>query len=219
MVLGRGLVESELIQAHYKEMNARNNDSSPSAALKAHLRRQRARKDFDPERAAMLLRLPTRRAARSVPVIGRKVLGIVRPLVRGPGASLNELSMRWPELAGPRLLKVCQIEKLSRSRDGTVLTIVARGGAGAALVELESKALIARINTAFGRNFVSRLHIRQGRIGKPISSAPSRPPSRGPSPAELSALDDKLARLPAGPLRDAARKLGLALLSRNVQSQ
>ncbi|PCJ83216.1 MAG: hypothetical protein COA52_19145 [Hyphomicrobiales bacterium] len=199
-------------------MNTRDKDCSPSAALKAHLRHQRARRTIDPDRAAQLLRLPTRRAARPVPKIGRKVLGIVRPLVRGNGASFNELAMRWPELAGTRLMRICALEKMSRSRDGTVLHIVARGGAGAALVELESNALIARINAAFGRNFISRLRIRQGRIGAPIAKPGTSRPQHGPSPADLSALEEKLNRLPEGPLRLSARQLGLALLARNVQS-
>ncbi len=199
-------------------MTTHNKDSSPSAALKAHVRQQRAHTRIDPDRAAQLLRLPTRPAARSVPKIGRRVLGIVRPLLRGNGASLNELSMRWSELAGPRLVRICQPEKLSRSRDGTILTIVARGGAGAALVELEGNALMARINTAFGRNFVSRLSVRQGRIGAPIAHSAQQSPLIGPSPVELSALTAKLDRLPAGPLREAARKLGLAILARKVQS-
>jgi len=199
-------------------MNTRDKDCSPSAALKAHLRQQRVRREIDPDRAAQLLRLPTRRAARSVPKIGRKVLGIVRPLVRGNGASFNELTMRWPELAGPRLLRISQLEKMSRSRDGTVLHIVARGGAGAALVELESNALIARINAAFGRDFISRLRIRQGRIGAPAPKAHASRPHHGPSPADLSALEEKLNRLPEGPLRQSARQLGLAMLARNVKS-
>lgn len=199
-------------------MSARDKDCLPSAALKAHVRQQRARKPMDPDSAAHLLHMPTRRAARSVPPIGRKVLGIVRPLLKGNGASLNELSMRWSELAGPRLVRLCRPEKLSRSRDGTILCLVARGGAGAALVELESQALIARINAAFGRGFVSRLRIRQGRIAAPASTTYTIPDRQGPNPADLSALDDKVKRLPAGPLREAARHLGLALLSRNIPS-
>ncbi len=198
-------------------MNTRDKDGLPSAALRAHLRQQRARRDIDPDRAAQLLRLPTRRAARPVPKIGRRVLGIVRPLVRDKGASINELSMRWPELAGPRLLRICELEKMTRSRDGTVLHIVARGGAGAALVELESKALIARINAAFGRNFISRLRIRQGRIGGPAPKARPNQPHYGPSPADLAALEKKLERLPDGAIRQSARQLGLALLARNVK--
>ncbi len=198
-------------------MNAHNKDGSPSLALKTRLTQQRARTPMDPERAAQLLRMPTRPAARSVPKIGRKVLGLVRPLLRGNGASLNELSMRWPELAGARLLRICQPEKLSRSREGTVLTIVARGGAGAALVELEGEALISRINTAFGRDFVAHLRIRQGRIGAPIAQTDTSTQLIGPSPAQLSVLKEKLDRLPAGPLREAARKLGLAMLTRTVQ--
>jgi hypothetical protein len=199
-------------------MSAGNKDTFPSAALKAHLRQQSARRYIDPDRAAQLLSMPTRKVARSVPKIGRKVLGIVRPLVRGNGASFNELSMRWPELAGPRLLRVCALEKLSRTRGGGILHVVARGGAGAALVELESKTLIARINAAFGRDFISGLRIRQGRIGAPISGAKPAMPAKGPSPAELATLEEKLQRLPAGPLRESARQLGLAMLARSVKS-
>ncbi len=200
-------------------MSDHNKDSIPSSALKAILRRQRFRAELAPMDAARLLNLPVRKAARPVPKIGRKVLGIVRPLVRGSGASFRELSMRWPELAGPRLLKACAIEKLTRSRDGTVLHIVARGGAGAALVELEGTALMARINTAFGRGFVGKLAIRQGRIGAPTSSSTTRSQVHGPSPEDLRELEKKLSLLPDGPLRVSARQLGLAMLARRRHSE
>jgi hypothetical protein len=206
------------IEAHHARMMAQNKDSLPSKALKAHLRQQRKRARLDPDRAAQLLHMPTRRAARSVSPIGRTVLNIARPLLRGHGAGVNELSMRWPELAGPRLARICTLEKLSRSREGNILCVVARGGAGAALVELESSALIARINAAFGRNFISGLRIRQGRISMAKAQTAVPKPVRGPTPAELGALEKNIQRLPDGPLRDAARKLGLAMLSHSVQS-
>lgn len=146
-----------------------NKDAMPSNELRALVRaRKMAGRSgllVDPDRAAQLLQRPVRRAARGLPKIGGRVVGLVRPLIRGSGASVAELTMRWPELAGARLARVCKPEKLSRSRAGTVLVLVARGGAGAALVELESQALLARINAAFGRDFVASLRIRQGRIG------------------------------------------------------
>ncbi len=192
-------------------------DAMPSAALKAQVR-QRARHGLvDADDAARLFNLPTRRAARALPRLGPRVVRLVRPLLRGTGASLAELSMRWKELAGPRLAKLCQPEKLLRSREGTVLVVVARGGPGAAFVELESEALTGRINAAFGRGFITRLRIRQGRIGAAPAGAPLRPAK--PSAQALAALEQKLARLPQGALRDSARHLGLAMLARKRDSR
>lgn len=195
-------------------MNGSDKDAMPTNELHLSLRRKAARLPLDPDRAAQLLRMPTRRAARPLPKIGKKVLRLVRPMLTGSGASLAELSMRWEELAGQRLARICKPEKLSRSRDGTILTIVARGGPGAALVELESETLIARINSAFGRGFVRNLRIRQGRISAAKRPANTPAISNNPSPSQLQALEEKIARIPAGALRDSARKLGLALLAR-----
>lgn len=203
---------------HHGPMTGSDKDCLPTNALRQSLRRKSARGPLDPERAAQLLLMPTRRAARPLPVIGKKVLNLVRPMLRGRGASLGEITMRWGELAGPRLALMCKPEKLSRSREGTVLTIIARGGPGAALAELESEILMARLNTAFGRNFIGRLRIRQGRISSFSQTAKPAPSLSGPTIAARNTLEAKLAKLPAGPLRDEMRQLGLALLARGAQS-
>lgn len=200
-------------------MKRADKDAMPSNALKAHVRRRGQAGLIDAGQAARLMTMPARRAARALPTIGPRVRTIVRPLLRGRGASLAEISLRWKELAGTRLAKLCRPEKLVRSRDGTVLVLVARGGAGAAFVELESEALTGRINAAFGRGFVARLRITQGRIAAP--GEPSSQPVRNPKPPAqaLAALEQKLARLPDGPLRTSARHLGLALLARQADSR
>ena len=190
-------------------------DAMPSAALKAQVRVHRQRRPLDADDAALLFNRPARRAARPLPRLGPRVVRLVRPMLRGSGASLAELSVRWKELAGPRLAKVCRPDRLLRSRDGTVLEVIARGGAGAAFVELERDALVQRINAAFGRGFVSRLRIRQGRIGVPDAPAPLRPAK--PSAQAVAALERKLERLPPGRLRESVRHLGLALLARKAR--
>lgn len=182
----------------------------PSAALQKLM----AHKRMDPDEAALLLRKPARPVFRPRARLAPAVRAIMRPLAKKHRASYAEISLRWPELAGARLARVSRPLKLTGHAGGAILHIEARGGPGAALIELEADNLVARINDAFGAGTLSAIRLVQGRIKRPVAARPPKRTMRALTPNEVAALDARLDGLPKGPLRDAVRALGMAVLSR-----
>lgn len=154
-----------------------------------------------------------RLAVGPVPV-ARLLAKATRPLMGRVQAATARLALDWPVVVGPALAAVTAPERLTASRDGRVLTIRAAGPVALELQHLAPQ-LIERINAHAGAGFVARLRIVQAARGlaEPQAAAPA-PPRRSPAPEAEARVDQALAGLPDGPLRDALARLGRAVASR-----
>jgi hypothetical protein len=83
------------------------------------------------------------------------------------------LVLRWREIAGPGVARLCQPLRFSEGPQGGTLTLKALPGA-ALFLGHESRALTARINQYLGRPAVARLKFVQGPFGSPRSAAKPR---------------------------------------------
>jgi hypothetical protein len=87
------------------------------------------------------------------------------------------LVLRWREIAGLEVARLCQPLRFSEGPQGGTLTLKALPGA-ALFLGHESRALAARINQYLGRPAVARLKFVQGTFAPP--PLPARP--RNPAP-------------------------------------
>jgi hypothetical protein len=111
------------------------------------------------------------------------------------------LVLRWPEIAGADVARLCQPLKLSESASGGVLTLKAEPAA-ALFLQHESRALLERINRWFGREAVARLRFVQG----PLPTRPKAKPRTGAT-GEVSAGDPALAYEGPEKVREALVRL------------
>ncbi len=121
---------------------------------------------------------------------------LTRPVLRRlhPGAA--QLMAEWEALVGPGLAG----RTTPRSLERGTLTIACAGPMAMELTMLGPQ-VIARINAGLGRTAVQRLRFIQAAVPRP---APRPAPPAVDLPA---AVDDRLAGMPEGPLRDALAKL------------
>jgi hypothetical protein len=88
------------------------------------------------------------------------------------------LVLRWREIAGPEVARLCQPLRFSEGPQGGTLTLKALPGA-ALFLSHETRPLTARINQFLGRPAVAKLKFVQGAL----LSAPPAPKLRHASPA------------------------------------
>lgn len=107
------------------------------------------------------------------------------------------LVLRWAEIAGPEVARLCQPIKLSDGPGGGVLMLKVEPGA-AVFLQHQTRMLGERINTFLGRPAVARLRLIQGPL-------PPRPPPQRSAPAPRPIAENDPARSFAGPepLREA----------------
>jgi len=82
------------------------------------------------------------------------------------GFTDTALVLRWREIAGPEVARLCQPLRFSESPQGGTLTLKALPGA-ALFLSHETRALTARINQYLGRPAVARLKFVQGAFTAP----------------------------------------------------
>ncbi|HEX3652726.1 MAG TPA: DUF721 domain-containing protein [Rhizomicrobium sp.] len=111
------------------------------------------------------------------------------------------LVLRWPDIAGAEVARLCQPVKLSEGAAGGVLTLKAEPAA-ALFLQHESRALLERINRWLGREAVARLRFIQG----PLVTRP-KPGRRARSSGEIGPGDPALAYEGPEPVREALIKL------------
>ena len=119
------------------------------------------------------------------------------------GFSDPALVLRWREIAGPEVAKLCQPLRFSEGAGGGTLTLKALPGA-ALFLGHETRALTARINQYLGRPAVARLKFVQGafappmpapRIRRPTPSVPANDPASAyAGPESLKRALEHLAR-------------------------
>lgn len=128
--------------------------------------------------------------------IGALLPAVIRPALRNRSPAAAQLIAEWAAIVGPALAARTVPRRLAA---GT-LTIVCSGPVALELQHLTS-AVIARINTYFGRKLVERLRFAQD-VLPALASAPAPPQQSAPQP---------IPGLPPGELHDALAALGAAL--------
>ncbi len=127
------------------------------------------------------------------------------------GAGVQELKMRWPQIAGPRLAAVSTPARLSGTPNAQTLLIHTKGSA-AMLVEAGSAQLLERINLIVGGGRVTKIRTRQGPIRSKTQHRPAPPATTQCTPEQLAKLDQQLADIEDPALKEALRNLGLGIL-------
>jgi hypothetical protein len=118
------------------------------------------------------------------------------------GFSDPTLVLRWREIAGPEVARLCQPVRFAEGPGGGTLTLKALPGA-ALFLGHETRTLSERINAYLGRPAVSRLKFIQGNFlppkapappHRPLSAKPNDAANRYDGPAVVKAALQDLAR-------------------------
>ncbi|MFL5236439.1 MAG: DUF721 domain-containing protein [Rhizomicrobium sp.] len=133
--------------------------------------------------------------------IARGASGLSQNIFARAGFRDPTLVLRWVDIVGPEVARLCQPLKLSDGPTGGVLTLKAEPGA-AVFLQHESRALCERINGWFGREAIARLRFVQGPL-----ATPAKPKARPPSSGEIQPDDPALAYDGPEPVRQALIKL------------
>lgn len=173
---------------------------------------QRLRRSTDPvdpaAEAAAAAALYGRRGQapiRPAPRTGAMVARILKPLLPEAGVTLGELKRRWAEIVGEKLAQVTAPEKLTKSKDGGVLTIRVAGSA-APFVQHQAPLLLERVRLAGGE--IKTVSIQQG----PLPRAPAT--NLRPISAPLSADEEKALAQALSGVEDPRLKAALARLGK-----
>jgi len=163
------------------------------------------------EEEAAAARLAMRRAKPIPPPprsMGAAVTRALAPILKQAGPAPATLAERWAEIVGPRLAKVTEPIKVTRSKSGS--TIVVRAPSAAAPVILHAqKDILERVSLATGANVTALriVHTEAAATAKDVRDQP-----RALSGAERLAIRkaaEEKAQSPA--LRDALAALGEAV--------
>jgi len=118
---------------------------------------------------------PKKKRSRSLAELVPAAMGEV---MAGQGFAGGEIVLRWREIAGPGLADRSQPVKITwphrpqngdpqARAPGTLLVQV--DSAFALELQMQSEALLERINRYFGWRCVAAIRMRQGRVGKPAA--------------------------------------------------
>lgn len=135
--------------------------------------------------------------------IAALIPAVTRPALRRAVPGAYQLLEAWSGIVGPALAEVTLPKRLSRGS----LTIACAGPVAMELQHL-SNELIGRINRHLGAQTVHRVRFTQTLAPRAVPPAKPRP-----TPAVERAVDEAVAGLPQGPLRDALAALGRAVLT------
>jgi hypothetical protein len=135
--------------------------------------------------------------------VGAVLAPVLKPAFRTRGPATGQIIADWPAIVGPLIARVTIPRRLAA---GT-LSI---GCTGPVALELQHLAdvLVARINTHVGQKLVQRLRFIQESFDAP----PPARPRPAPADAAIRAVEQSVATLPEGGLRDALAALGRALI-------
>ncbi|MEO1138493.1 MAG: DUF721 domain-containing protein [Pseudomonadota bacterium] len=145
----------------------------------------------------------------------------IRKASESRGFAVSKVLTHWPEIAGAEIASIARPVKISYARQGFGATLtVLTTGAQAPMLEMQKETLRERVNTAYGYNAISRIHITQtaatgfaeGQASfdhRPAESVSKRPDALAvATAAKLSA-----------PVADSALRDALELLGQNVLSK
>lgn len=126
------------------------------------------------------------------------------------------LIARWPEIVGADLAAfACPIQvKYPRGRnDGATLLLRVSSSAAAAMLQMKTPQIVARVNQFFGYAAVTRLEASHGPLPpRPVTVPP------GADPVPSAAVEAATAQVASEDLRNALRKLGARLQHRRGAS-
>jgi hypothetical protein len=106
--------------------------------------------------------------------------GIAASAFARAGFSDPTLVLRWNEIAGPEMARLCQPLKFAEGPSGGTLTLRAAPGA-ALFLGHEKRVLCERINSYLGRPVVAQVKFSQGAPLTPRAPVPKQKPA-GPLP-------------------------------------
>ncbi len=124
-------------------------------------------------KAAMTLKT-TRPVRRAAPKIGRASASVFSRLLKKTSYAEPGLCDHWPDIAGPEIAALCRPGRLTGRGPGRTLEIHAPSGAAAAQLQMQTEALLARVNRYLGPGAVARITIVQSAVG-PLQAEPSQP--------------------------------------------
>lgn len=119
---------------------------------------------------------------------------------------------RWPEIVGADLAAfACPMQvKYPRGRnDAATLVLRVSSSAAAAMLQLKTPQIVARVNQFFGYAAVARLEASHG----PLPPRPAKA-AKTADPVPSAAVEAATAAVASDELRDALRKLGARLQHR-----
>jgi hypothetical protein len=105
------------------------------------------------------------------------------------GFSDPTLVLRWREIAGPEVARLCQPIRFAEGPNGGTLTLKALPGA-ALFLSHETRSLTARINQYLGRPAVSRLKFVHGALALARPAFSPRRPATDAKPGDPSEFYD-----------------------------
>ncbi|MDB5736094.1 MAG: hypothetical protein JWP16_1792 [Alphaproteobacteria bacterium] len=111
--------------------------------------------------------------------------GIAATAFARAGFSDPTLVLRWNEIAGPEMARLCQPLKFSEGPSGGTLTLRAAPGA-ALFLGHEKRAICERINRYLGRPAVAQVKFSQGAPLTPRPPTPRQKPAGPLPPADPS---------------------------------
>ena len=103
----------------------------------------------------------------------------------------STLVLRWPDIAGAAVARLCRPLKWQEGESGATLTLKCEAGA-AVLLQHQTRELIQRLNAFLGSNRIARLKFVAGQISQ--ASEPSDHPSRAAALAPNSKQAKELAK-------------------------
>ncbi len=158
----------------------------------------------------------TTRRAKGLLTIARLTGRLARTALGKRGFNDAAIIARWPEIVGADLATfACPLQiKYPRGRnDAATLVLRVSSSAAAAMLQLKTPQIVARVNGFFGYAAVSRLEASHGPL-------PQRPPKAKPTPdpAPDAVVEAATANVASEDLRNALRKLGSRLQHRRADS-
>lgn len=152
------------------------------------------------------------RRARGPLSVSRLTDRLTRAALGKRGFTDAALIARWPEIVGADLAAfACPMQvKYPRGRnDSATLLLRVSSSAAAAMLQMKTPQIVARVNQFFGYAAVARLEASHG----PLPPRPA-PPAPEPDPVPSAAVEAATAHVASEDLRNALRKLGARLQHR-----
>ena len=146
----------------------------------------------------------------------------VRQAGQKRGFALSRLLTHWPEVAGPQIADIATPVEIKYGREGgfgATLTVLTKG-AHAPMLEMQTPALLKRLNACYGYPAISRIRITQtastgfGEAQAPYGAPRPTAAATKPNPKAARQARDMTENIADAPLRDALERLAHNVLSR-----
>jgi hypothetical protein len=157
----------------------------------------------------------TRRAPRPAPSVSRPITPILSHLEKkfaGQDLGIHGLSLRWSEIVGATLGRICEPVKIVRAKSSQILEIRV-SGAYAALLQHQTGVLLDRIHLYLGRKEIEKLRFVQGPLSQKQND-PVNPRHRPLSATEEMALKQSVEHILDEKLQKTLLNLGRCVLQK-----